>query len=318
MGYTKAEVFSKIGDLLVEINDSYATLSEEGIDNRAEALVLLEAKARYLTVHIEVLQRLGGSTLPVAEAPIAASFLEPAEEAVTPVEDLVATRVEKVVVETFVPTVTDDTEAEYPAEEASLDETSAFTTAVESPVDRKPETEQPTASEIVQPELFQPIIEEPVEEEPLPPVTTPETFVPTERVETAAVVEREEKEEVVEEKTAPSRPLTLNEILQQQRQANVTSSAPVAASVSQVGTATERITDLKSSISLNDKLLFIKDLFNGYSLAYSEAIELLNRYATFGEADAFLQTNYALKNNWADKPLTVDKLYAILRKKYMG
>ncbi|QBQ42189.1 hypothetical protein E2P86_13945 [Sphingobacterium psychroaquaticum] len=317
MGYTKAEVFSKIGDLLVEINDSYATLSEEGIDNRAEVLVLLEAKARYLTVHIEVLQRLGGSTLPVAEAPIAASFSEPREEAVTPVEDLVATRVEKVIVETFVPTVTDEMETAYPATEASLDETPAFTAEVESPVEHTPEIEQPTTSEIAQPELFQPIIEEPVEEEPLP-VTVQETFVPTERIETSRVVEREEKVEVVEEKTAPSRPLTLNEILQQQRQANVASSAPAAASVSHAGTATERITDLKSSISLNDKLLFIKDLFNGYSLAYSEAVELLNRYATFGEADAFLQTNYALKNNWADKPLTVDKLYAILRKKYMG
>ena len=78
----------------------------------------------------------------------------------------------------------------------------------------------------------------------------------------------------------------------------------------------ERVSDIKSAISLNDKLLFIKDLFNGYSLAYSEAIELLNRYDDFSAADSFLKTNYAAKNNWADKPETVDKLYAVLRKRF--
>lgn len=107
----------------------------------------------------------------------------------------------------------------------------------------------------------------------------------------------------------PARPLSLNERLSAQRK---TGGNPLGA----VRGDGERISDIKSAISLNDKLLFIKDLFNGYSLAYSEAIELLNRYDDFASADAFLQTNYAKKNNWTDKPETVDKLYAILRKRF--
>lgn len=107
----------------------------------------------------------------------------------------------------------------------------------------------------------------------------------------------------------PARPLSLNERLSAQRKAG---GNPLAA----VRGDSERISDIKSAISLNDKLLFIKDLFNGYSLAYSEAIELLNRYDDFASADAFLQANYAQKNNWADKPETVDKLYAVLRKRF--
>lgn len=107
----------------------------------------------------------------------------------------------------------------------------------------------------------------------------------------------------------PSRPLSINEIMSAQRK---TAGNPL---FSPRGNG-ERVTDLKSAISLNDKLLFIKDLFNGYSLAYSEAIELLNRYDDFASADAFLQANYAQKNNWADKQATVDKLYAILRKRF--
>jgi|GEM_PF-1404319 len=113
---------------------------------------------------------------------------------------------------------------------------------------------------------------------------------------------------VGEEKSA--RPLTLNEKLKQQQKATSDGAAALPS------TPPEKTLDLKTTIKLNDKLLFVKDLFNGYSLAYTEAIDLLDRYRTFAEADAFLQTNYALKNNWAEKPQTVEKLYAILRTRF--
>lgn len=76
------------------------------------------------------------------------------------------------------------------------------------------------------------------------------------------------------------------------------------------------ITDLKSAITLNDKLLFVKDLFNGYSLAYSEAIEILNRFKGLEEADTFLKKNYATKNNWESKPQTTEKFYELLKRRY--
>jgi hypothetical protein len=76
------------------------------------------------------------------------------------------------------------------------------------------------------------------------------------------------------------------------------------------------ITDLKSAISLNDKLLYIKDLFNGYNLAYAEAIDIANRLPNFDAADNFFQKNYAVKNNWADKQATVDKFYVLLNRRF--
>ncbi|HEY0244071.1 MAG TPA: hypothetical protein VGC01_00785, partial [Mucilaginibacter sp.] len=76
------------------------------------------------------------------------------------------------------------------------------------------------------------------------------------------------------------------------------------------------ISDLKSAITLNDKLLYVKDLFNGYSLAYSEAVDLLNRFTTFEEADSFLKKNYSVKNKWEDKPQTSEKFYALLKRRY--
>jgi hypothetical protein len=79
---------------------------------------------------------------------------------------------------------------------------------------------------------------------------------------------------------------------------------------------TQKINDLKSAITLNDKLMFVKDLFNGYSLAYSEAIEILNRFNNFDEAERFLKSNYYTKNNWENKPGTVEKFYDLLRRRF--
>ena len=78
----------------------------------------------------------------------------------------------------------------------------------------------------------------------------------------------------------------------------------------------QKIEDLKQAINLNDKLLYIKDLFNGYSLAYSEAIDILNRFANFEEADTFLNKNYVAKNQWEAKPDTTTKFYALLKRRY--
>jgi hypothetical protein len=77
------------------------------------------------------------------------------------------------------------------------------------------------------------------------------------------------------------------------------------------------ISDLKSAISLNDKLMYIKDLFNGYGLAYSEAIDHLNRMQSFAEAEGFLKSNYATKNHWDDKQTTADKFFAVLQRRYV-
>ena len=98
---------------------------------------------------------------------------------------------------------------------------------------------------------------------------------------------------------------TLNEVLSAAKDKN-----PIPA------IAYNEVKDLKSMIKLNDKLLFVRDLFNGYSLAYSEAIELLNRYNDFKMADNFLKQNYAIKNKWSENQSTVDYFYEILNKRF--
>ena len=107
-------------------------------------------------------------------------------------------------------------------------------------------------------------------------------------------------------KSEPEQPLTLNQRLSAQLH-------PQTPAHIQQGPV---VSDIKAAISMNDKLLFVKDLFNGYGMAYTEAIELVNRCKTFDEADRFLKSNYVVKNSWGDKPNTVDKFYAVLHRRF--
>lgn len=220
----------------------------------------------------------------------------------------------------------EEPKSEVDDEEATEEEQPDNVTEIEDePVDEDIEKESDSdAEEVVEEEQPDLVTETAEEDESLSESEEPTSQEPivvqesrSEQPKVTQVVE-EERKVAIEQPIAPapeekpSRPLTLNEIIQQQKKEGLTH-----ANQFHTTAQSERVLDLKTAVSLNDKLLFIKDLFNGYSLAYSEAIELLNRFDNFAEADVFLQTNYAIKNNWVSKPQTVEKLYAILRKKFI-
>lgn len=119
---------------------------------------------------------------------------------------------------------------------------------------------------------------------------------------------KEEEPIPVPEPVKETKPLSFNERMSAQLKGTQASTS--------ADPAQAPIKDIKAAISLNDKLLFVKDLFNGYSLAYSEAIEIVNRFANFEEADRFLKTNYVTKNNWEGKRATMDKFYTLLKRRY--
>lgn len=157
-------------------------------------------------------------------------------------------------------------------------------------------------AETFEPET-QPVIEEPkAEDKPIEIIEEPVKEEPkAEEKQVTATLEKESKKDEPEV-------LTLNQKISSQL-------AEKSASKSDQ-LSVKPISDLKLAITLNDKLLYVKDLFNGYNLAYSEAIEILNRFSTFEEAQRFLRTNYVTKNNWESKQATADKFYALLKRRY--
>lgn len=291
------QIFGNIGDLLQALNTQYLNLTENEVKAGSASAALFEATAKYLVSSIEFLNagvRIGQLTEKNAgvEDPIENAQTAKQEDKIpfnsyfTPPSDLVRGKQES--------------KNEAPVITSEPDQSSLTNVSEEIPVEEK--TEEVVESHVVEDtEVYeQPVqVSDPIKQE----VVVQEVIEEPKEVTISTEVTKEEK---------PARPLTLNEIISQQKQAGVHNR------VYQVNqsTAPDKLIDFKTGVSLNDKLLFIKDLFNGYSLAYSEAIELLNRFNSYAEADAFLQTNYAVKNKWSEKPQTVEKLYDILRRRY--
>jgi hypothetical protein len=309
------EVFKKIGGIIKELSDQYEYLktAEEPL-NELE-LELFLANSHFLTDHMVILSKLNAQAVGVQKEKEAdkkpqpvqpkrsttpeppknteePKYFEPLVQstpvpkngvAVTEVkEEAEETEPENIIVNEIHPVSHEEPETirhELIIDEADLDD--------EDDLPDEPPIEKPA-----------PVKHEP-KHEPAP----------------APAIAKEEKETVKE--TAPE-PKAVKEHVKQEIP---TINERMSAQLGERNGLSEHIniqpiSDLKAAINMNDKLLYVKDLFNGYSLAYSEAIEILNRFSSFDEADTFLKKNYVAKNNWDSKPETTDKFYTILRRRY--
>ena len=75
---------------------------------------------------------------------------------------------------------------------------------------------------------------------------------------------------------------------------------------------TKPIHDLTKAIGVNDKFLFIKELFNGNKERYHEAIQILNNIPTFKEAETYLQESF----DWDDEQPETKKFFDLIRRKF--
>ncbi len=280
------EIFKKIGIIINELNEQYDYLAsnKDGLNNLE--LELFVANAHFLAEHAEVLQKLNAqnSILPIPPAVVEEKHFEPIVQQVSPV-------VEVQHIDTIENNIVDDstistTEVEASAADIAYIEEESEIIRHELSLDDIPNWDED---------------ENEHEEIPLHEKETVATPHPATPVIIPTVTD--EKIEVISDE-----PLTINQKISAQLNNSSTR-------VTEQLTA-QPISDLKAAITLNDKLLYIKDLFNGYNLAYSEVIELLNRFTTFEEADKFLQSSYAVKNSWETKQVTVDKFYDLLKRRY--
>jgi hypothetical protein len=75
--------------------------------------------------------------------------------------------------------------------------------------------------------------------------------------------------------------------------------------------------DLKLAIGINDKFLFINELFQGDPSIYNQAIENMNAAGGLVQALSALD-GYRAEYNWADKSEAYHRLKKILNSKYNG
>jgi hypothetical protein len=279
----KKEIFKKIGGIIAEITEQYQYLSQDTENINELELELFIANSHFLADHLVILQKLNLNT---------PKILTPAVK------------------------ILNKPEAEIKALDLPL------------PIVQALPSDNAIANQVKQEfsNSFEPVFEfenKPIEQLYNRPLTDNEMEVTTEKVVISPSVAVEEvavKPEIinipevkpaynapVNENTAEAPKLTINDIL-----SGKSNQKNVASQLNQQ----QSIKDLKSIISLNDKLLFIKDLFNGYSLAYSEAIDLVNKLDSYEAAENFLNSNYAAKNGWVQKQTSVDQLFELIGRRF--
>jgi hypothetical protein len=276
----KKEIFRKVGDIIHELNDQYQHLSKTPGNLNELEIELFVANANFLADHLKIIQKLNAAE--------ASALLKTPEKPEVDQPETAAAHEQPVM-----PAVT-----EQPAiKEKSTQETNKPEPAGTDTFRFEIDTEDESDIDDIQ--------EEPIENK--------EEAKPSEPAAVAA--EPVVKEVIIREKT-----ISVDTPLKDASEPAPTLNDVMAAQLDQSTVAgkynRQSVTDLKTIISLNDKMLFVKDLFNGYSLAYSEAIELINRFDNFNSADNFLKNNYSSKNNWSEKQQTVDKFYEILNRRF--
>ncbi len=67
---------------------------------------------------------------------------------------------------------------------------------------------------------------------------------------------------------------------------------------------------------MNDKFFFIKHLFNGDHNNYDKAMQHINFLTSFDLAKTYIQRELAVNNNITNNDEAVDRLLAIVEKKF--
>ena len=75
------------------------------------------------------------------------------------------------------------------------------------------------------------------------------------------------------------------------------------------------ISDLRTTIGINDKFLFINELFDGNMRVYDEAVGKLNECSTLAQADLML-LDLKIVYNWDSESPTVKKFVELVRRKF--
>lgn len=77
------------------------------------------------------------------------------------------------------------------------------------------------------------------------------------------------------------------------------------------------IQDLTKSIGLNQKFLFMNDLFEGENQKYKEAIETINNFSAFIEAEEYINNNLKYKYNWDVDGVSTQKFMDLIKRRFL-
>jgi hypothetical protein len=81
-------------------------------------------------------------------------------------------------------------------------------------------------------------------------------------------------------------------------------------------TASASVRDLSKAIGINDKFLFINELFRGDRDMFDRSVKTINECGNLEEAEYWIGRELKIKLGWQDKDNTVQQFYHLIRKRF--
>lgn len=91
---------------------------------------------------------------------------------------------------------------------------------------------------------------------------------------------------------------------------------PIITRVPQINYAAVPNIDIRTRIGINDKYLFISELFGNDKTAYDDAVKHLNGFNTIVEAESWVNTELVPKYGWDREQETVQSFYDLLSQSF--
>ncbi|NTS42064.1 hypothetical protein HRG84_14240 [Flavisolibacter sp. BT320] len=76
------------------------------------------------------------------------------------------------------------------------------------------------------------------------------------------------------------------------------------------------IKDLRKGIGINDRFVFVKELFRGDDAAYERSIKTINNFGIYSEAEFWMSRELKLKLGWNEDNPTVQHFYQLVRRRF--
>ena len=152
--------------------------------------------------------------------------------------------------------------------------------------------------------LRKPSFEEPArKEEPKKDTQHPQTFIPFDAEEETPTLLRHNSEREVHELIGEQKE-SLNDRLKQDKTelAHVLKDTPIK--------------DLRKGIGINDKFLFVNELFRGDEAMYERSIKTINGFHILPEAEYWINRELKVKLGWNDNKDTVQHFYHLVRRRF--
>jgi hypothetical protein len=76
------------------------------------------------------------------------------------------------------------------------------------------------------------------------------------------------------------------------------------------------VRDLRKAIGVNDRFLFINELFRGDEVTYERSIKTINSFSIFAEAEYWIQRELRVKNGWDTGNEIVALFYQLVKRRF--